>query len=838
LPTRSLHPLPPVTVRHALLPLSLSILVAAGLVTPQQTEIRATAAADAPHGVLAFGVVDRDGRTMPSRLTFFPAGETQTRDLFPGVDAAQGELAVRKNVIYSATGLGQVTVPVGEYDVYATRGIEWSRGHARLTIRDGEKIVWTPVLEHELDTEGWVGGDFHLHTLTHSGHGDSNLPERIVSLIGEGVEFAVATDHNHNTDYGPTIAEVGAGAHVTAVVGNEVSTPVGHFNAFPLDASRPVIDASLDDANELFRLIRAEPNAFDVPPVVQLNHPRWDGIDYFAQAGFDPVTGTSDDPDWSSDFDCLEVLNENVGWGWFEKHVDGEETSANRHSVLRDWYHLLDRGHRATAVGNSDSHTVHYAFAGYPRNLVHVGADDPGAIDPATVAAAIRSGRLCATTGPVLDVRAGDVPMGGTVTAEEGRVRFEIEVQSASWIACDRLEVGVNGDTAQTLALLERDGALHAVHAVELALDADAWIVVLAEGDEPLAPIVPNKGGRPAYPIGIANPLRVDADGDGTWTPPFDTAAARVDALARTGKPLPMLEAFAVIADLPPSEAARWILTSAEQQVLPALACAGLGSPHRTVRLASARALERFAPLIAERADETQQRTLATVVANAWWWCEPDPYLEVALLRVLLQSPDFTEATPLAHVHARLVERYGADVLAPYLHELERFYAGRPVTGWRVLGTFDAPEQGRATQLGPERAYAPDATYPTRDGEQGWRDVETDTEGYLDLTDLAQEGQSTADCFAYAETWLHAPQAMDALVGLGTDDGGRVYVNGDLFHEDLDRQGASPLQHVKQMPLQKGWNRIVFQVENGGGAYGLYFRLLDERVESARRPGA
>ena len=79
-----------------------------------------------------------------------------------------------------------------------------------------------------------------------------------------------------------------AGTHLTAVTGNEVSVPVGHFNAFPLDPKRAPVDAGIDDANELFRLLRLETNAFDVVPVIQVNHPRWDGIDYFRIAGLDP----------------------------------------------------------------------------------------------------------------------------------------------------------------------------------------------------------------------------------------------------------------------------------------------------------------------------------------------------------------------------------------------------------------------------------------------------------------------------------------------------------------------------------------------------------------------
>ena len=38
------------------------------------------------------------------------------------------------------------------------------------------RSVWLPA-------RGWVSGDFHLHTLTYSGHGDSNMPERIISIV-------------------------------------------------------------------------------------------------------------------------------------------------------------------------------------------------------------------------------------------------------------------------------------------------------------------------------------------------------------------------------------------------------------------------------------------------------------------------------------------------------------------------------------------------------------------------------------------------------------------------------------------------------------------------------
>ena len=65
------------------------------------------------------------------------------------------------------------------------------------------------------------------------------IEERIVTLAGEGVELAISTDHNHHTDYSPTVTELHVGERITTVTGNEVSTPIGHMNAFPLDPEDP-----------------------------------------------------------------------------------------------------------------------------------------------------------------------------------------------------------------------------------------------------------------------------------------------------------------------------------------------------------------------------------------------------------------------------------------------------------------------------------------------------------------------------------------------------------------------------------------------------------------------
>ena len=75
------------------------------------------------------------------------------------------------------------------------------------------------------DTTGWTSGDFHLHSAP-SPDAPVSLDERVASLACEGVELAVATDHNRISDYKPSVARLGLADRIVAVSGDEItSTP-------------------------------------------------------------------------------------------------------------------------------------------------------------------------------------------------------------------------------------------------------------------------------------------------------------------------------------------------------------------------------------------------------------------------------------------------------------------------------------------------------------------------------------------------------------------------------------------------------------------------------------
>lgn len=770
-----------------------------------------TANTDNPSGVLRFSIKEPTGRLIPGRLTFVQEGR-ESPELFPGVDARPNNLAVRLNVVYCLSGEDAITVPVGKYSVYATRGIEWSQVIESIEIKAGEEHAFNPVLTHEVSSSGWISGDFHLHTLTHSGHGDSNLKERVISLIGEGVEFAVATDHNHNTDYHPTMEELEVDEEMSSVTGNEISTPLGHFNAFPLDPDSEVIDSSLTDARELFRLIREQTNEHGVTPVIQLNHPRWAGIDFFTEIGLDPVTGRTNDGEWAADFDTLELLNENEGWGFHDADVAGDlPVGSSIHSVLQDWYNLLNLGYQYYAVGNSDSHTVHSAFAGYPRNYVQSSTDRPSEIKPAEIANALRQGRSFISTGPFIRVEVNGQGPGEVVQSTQHNVAVIIDIEAPSWMYLSRAKVIVNGDVHNTILLephvLESGAVQWPTAKAVIRVHRDSWVHVIVEGDEGIEPIA--SGDRPILPLAISNPIWIQSDSEAeqtsTWTWAVGECATRKS-----------------LEGLRPNEAAFVLHAAADQRsnTLPDLVRSGLSYGDRLVQLAALRAIEK-----------RKLRGLDPVLL-ATFTRAGDTYLALAICRALKA----TGANGSLERLVELFEKYGSDQVMRYSHELDALIEGEAIRSWMVAGHFENSEAKNLFngEYGPELEFDANGQWQGKAGMTGWQAREASESGYLDLSGI--DGATAPASVSFAQTWLHAAEDVEALYAMGSDDGCRLWLAGEEVYRDTTQHGATPLQKIGRLPLKAGWNRVVIGVENGGGPSGLYFRVMSPGIKSATSP--
>ncbi len=446
------------------------------------------------------------GEPLPVRVTIVDADGRRVETY----RADANRTAVRAGIVYTKDGRVDVEVPAGEYTVYATRGMEWGLGKKRLLVRHDRETSATLELHREVDTTGYVAADTHVHTFTHSGHGDSTVEERMITLAGEGVELAIATDHNHNVDYRPAQRALGVEPFFTAVTGNEVTTDVGHFNAFPLDPNDDVPSHKIHDWIQLVDGIRAKGAR-----VVILNHPRWPKVETgpFGKYGLDHDTGSFADGRVLP-VDAIEVVNATT---FVEDPL----------LLVRDWFALLNRGMPITAVASSDSHTVGDPV-GQGRTYVRSSTDDPASIDVDEACDAFLRGDTTIAHGifveAVVDGRHGP---GSRVTVGGGTIALDLRVAAPSWVRPRTALVYRNGvEVARRDVAADGSTPTDSTLTVELERPPhDAYVVCVVVGEGITAPFWPTLN---PYTLGATNPIYLDADGDGRFESPREIAMRRL----------------------------------------------------------------------------------------------------------------------------------------------------------------------------------------------------------------------------------------------------------------------------------------------------------------------
>ncbi len=130
---------------------------------------------------------------------------------------------------------GDLNLEPGSYRIVASHGTEYSIDFADVTVTAGATTTFNAVLEHVIDTTGFVSGDFHVHAIDSPDSAISHV-DRVVAMLGEGVDFFAATDHGYRTDFSSTVSDLGVSGLISTAVGQEITTfDYGHFNAWPLD---------------------------------------------------------------------------------------------------------------------------------------------------------------------------------------------------------------------------------------------------------------------------------------------------------------------------------------------------------------------------------------------------------------------------------------------------------------------------------------------------------------------------------------------------------------------------------------------------------------------------
>lgn len=443
------------------------------------------------------------GAPLPARITV-----TDNRgNKVEFYEAERPDTAVRTGVLYTLGTVQTLEIPPGEYQIAATHGTEWSLDRKTLKVGPGlpqQSVHLT--LRQEFKTPGFVAADTHLHTVTFSGHGDASVEERMVTLAGEGVELAIATDHNHQTDYRPYQKQLELSDRFTSVTGNEVTTKNGHFNSFPLPPGKDIPPYEVEDWVKLVTGIRAKG-----AQVVILNHPRWPDIARgpFGRFGLNRASGQRASGS-AFTFNAMELINSGT-------------LQPDPLYLCRDWFALLNHGEKITAVGSSDSHTVGN-IVGQGRTYVRSSSQQPGEIDIQEACDAFLRGDTTISLGIFADLKVNDrAVMGELLNISHSDIQLGLRVAASSWITPRRALVFLNGkEVASADVPIQPGKTTDTTLRFQLRKpDQDAWLVCVVLGD---AVKDPAWATEEPYTFAATNPVYLDADGDGQYLSPVATA--------------------------------------------------------------------------------------------------------------------------------------------------------------------------------------------------------------------------------------------------------------------------------------------------------------------------
>ena len=109
-----------------------------------------------------------------------------------------------------------------------------------------------------------------------------------------------------------------------------------------------------------------------------------------------------------------------------------------------------------------------------------------------------------------------------------------------------------------------------------------------------------------------------------------------------------------------------------------------------------------------------------------------------------------------------------------------------------------------------------------RDSSYQWQFVQVDN-GIIDLTKTIG-GNSFAITYAYAR--IDMPEELEFMLGVGSDDAVKIWVNGSLIHSNWAARGLNIDNDLIHIRFKKGRNDILVKIQNRGGSFSFTCRAV------------
>lgn len=138
------------------------------------------------------------------------------------------------------------------------------------------------------------------------------------------------------------------------------------------------------------------------------------------------------------------------------------------------------------------------------------------------------------------------------------------------------------------------------------------------------------------------------------------------------------------------------------------------------------------------------------------------------------------------------------------------------ILGWMVSGPYTEADQDAGGLFNV--AFAPEKASGAK---IAWRPVTAPRAGVVDLGKI-MPGENRV---AYMRANIASEQDQQALLELGSDDGLKVWLNGQVVHANNTTRACSPGQDKVNVNLKQGDNILLLKITQGGGEFAAVARL-------------
>jgi hypothetical protein len=153
------------------------------------------------------------------------------------------------------------------------------------------------------------------------------------------------------------------------------------------------------------------------------------------------------------------------------------------------------------------------------------------------------------------------------------------------------------------------------------------------------------------------------------------------------------------------------------------------------------------------------------------------------------------------------------------IHQIEQFEDY--ITAWQVSAPY--MKQGADGTALFDVAFAPEKA----DADVRWQIMPagtSDDRPWLMELDKVFGGDNRV---GYLRTNVWSDTQQKAQLEIGSDDGIKVWLNGEVVHANNVTRPASPGQDKAEVVLKQGWNDLSLKLTQGGGEWAVCARLRD-----------